>query len=77
MADTKAAPAAASGEKKERTAYEGVETAMVSLDRARVVRGTAYGPGTDIRVPKFVADAMKAEDAKAAKGTKQGKGKQK
>lgn len=60
---------------KVKTAYEGQQTATVDLDSARIIRGTAYGPGKGIKVPKSVADAIKAEDSQPTK--KQGKGKQK
>lgn len=61
---------------KAKSAYEGQDVATISLDRARIVRGTAYGPGENIRVPKAVADALTKEDTQAAKGQKQGRGKQ-
>lgn len=65
-------------DEKEKTAYEGQDVTTMDLDRARVVKGTAYGPGKGIRVPKSVAASLKAEDSQSDKAaTKQGKGKQK
>lgn len=64
-------------EAKEKAAYEGQQVTTISLPRARTVRGVAYGPGENIRVPKAVADALTAEEKHAAKGERQGKGRAK
>lgn len=62
-----AAPSGTGTGAKEKTAYESVATATVDLPRARIVRGTAYGPGIGVKVPKAVAEAIAAENTQAAK----------
>lgn len=64
-------------DKKEKTAYEGQDVVTMDIETARDFGGTAYGPGKGIRVPKDIAEKIKAEDHQAAKGTTQGTGKRK
>jgi hypothetical protein len=67
MTDTKDAPAAPAAPAPSgpalKAAYDGLETVKINLPFGRALAGVMYGPGTDVDVPKHIADTFARLDA--------------